>query len=34
MLKKELLKLIIFNYIKYYTKIKKNRYNLYINKKK
>jgi hypothetical protein len=34
MLKKELLKPVVFNYIKYRTKIKKNRCGLYTNKKK
>jgi hypothetical protein len=32
-LKKKLLKPVVFNYIKYRTKIKKNRCSLYINKK-
>jgi hypothetical protein len=34
MFKKKLFKLVMLNYIKYYTKIKKNRYSLYANKKK
>jgi hypothetical protein len=34
MFKKELLKLVMLNYIKCHTKIKKNRCGLYINKKK
>jgi hypothetical protein len=33
-LKKELLKPVMLNYIKYHTKIKENRYSLYTNKKK
>jgi hypothetical protein len=33
-LKEELLKLVMLNYIKYYTEIKENRCGLYTNKKK
>ena len=32
--KKELLKLVVLNYIKCYTKIKENRCSLYVNSKK